>query len=544
MHRKRQHLLASIAAAIVAIVTAAASAGQGRAIRIPTIIHAKPFGALTGACDTWANACELRYALGVVAVSGDQVWVAAGTYKPTDSPDRTISFALKSGVAVFGGFAGTETSLSQRDPKTNVTILSGDIGTYYLPLDNSYHVVLGSGTISSAILDGFTISGGRADGPWPDHVAGGGMKIDAGSPTLLNLIFTQNYAGAGGGLAIGNGGSPTLRNVTFYGNTAAGSGGGLRNYDGSASLLNVTFYGNAAQWGGAIDNMSSALTLLNVTFSGNQAKVDRYNEGGGSAIYNGDGGTATLTNVILWGDFGGEWGEVLNPNGTMTISHSVVAGGCGAIYTGVTCEAGNLITDPRLGLLTDNGGYTPTMALMAGSSALSAGLDVGCPPIDQRGVLRPQDAPCDMGAYELRHPQLMRLYPADTTQDCLRPKIGVTLELTDAVRTGGSFDRTKVELHLDRTNVTSAATFFESEDYPARLATLLYRPPANLAPGSHEVILAYTTETGTHWRLWNFTAADIACTMGTPQISSPTSPGVISPLLPVEPPAPIMPILP
>jgi hypothetical protein len=50
----------------------------------------------------------------------------AGTYKHTATADRTISFALKNGVGVYGGFAGTETMRSQRNPATNVTILSGD----------------------------------------------------------------------------------------------------------------------------------------------------------------------------------------------------------------------------------------------------------------------------------------------------------------------------------------------------------------------------------------------------------------------------------
>ena len=84
------------------------------------------------------------------ASSGQQIWVAAGTYKPTAGTDRTISFALKPGVGVYGGFAGTETALEQRDWRTNVTTLSGDLlGNDSGPAsiwnatmaDNSFHVV-------------------------------------------------------------------------------------------------------------------------------------------------------------------------------------------------------------------------------------------------------------------------------------------------------------------------------------------------------------------------------------------------------------------
>jgi hypothetical protein len=57
-------------------------------------------------------------------------------------------------------------------------------------------------------------------------------------------------------------------------------------------------------------------------------------------------------------------------------------------------------TDPRLAPLADNGGSTPTMALLPGSPAIDAGDDSACPPTDQRGVPRPIGAHCDIGAFE------------------------------------------------------------------------------------------------------------------------------------------------
>src|SRR5262249_54017507 len=89
---------------------------------------------------SWTNAdTDLQKALGS-AQSGDQIWVAQGTYKPTSGTDRSLSFALKAGVAIYGGFAGGETLLSQRDFVQHVTTLSGDIGTPGDSGDNSYHV--------------------------------------------------------------------------------------------------------------------------------------------------------------------------------------------------------------------------------------------------------------------------------------------------------------------------------------------------------------------------------------------------------------------
>jgi hypothetical protein len=89
---------------------------------------------------SWACAFnDLQQAL-AASDAGDEIWVAKGTYKPTTGTDRTASFAMKNGVAIYGGFNGTETAQNQRNRATNVTILSGDIGTPNDNSDNSYHV--------------------------------------------------------------------------------------------------------------------------------------------------------------------------------------------------------------------------------------------------------------------------------------------------------------------------------------------------------------------------------------------------------------------
>ena len=234
-------------------------------------------GAAGNGCTSWADACpDLQTALGQ-AGRGDEIWVAAGTYKPDASGDRTATFQLKSGVAVYGGFAGTETLRSQRDWATHVTTLSGDIGTAGAATDNSYHVVTGSGTDATAVLDGFTITGGNADGSAP-HNSGGGMYNSGGSPTLTNVTFSGNSAhlrrrdvqrqrqqpdadqrhlqrqlGAIRRRRIYNdsASSPTLTNVTFSGNSATSYGGGIYNSSGSPSLANSILWGNSAGSDGA-----------------------------------------------------------------------------------------------------------------------------------------------------------------------------------------------------------------------------------------------------------------------------------------------------
>jgi len=119
---------------------------------IDPVLFAKPGGATDGFCTSWATACELSFALSS-AVSSQEIWVAAGTYKPTAGSDRTATFQLKAGVALYGGFAGDEATRAERDWAAHVTTLSGDLGVANNTTDNSYHVVTGA---TGATLDGFT----------------------------------------------------------------------------------------------------------------------------------------------------------------------------------------------------------------------------------------------------------------------------------------------------------------------------------------------------------------------------------------------------
>ncbi|GAB4527828.1 MAG: hypothetical protein Fur0018_13680 [Anaerolineales bacterium] len=130
-----------------------------------------------------------------------EIWVAAGVYYPDEGAGQTndapaSTFTLQNGVAIYGGFAGTETALSQRDVAANVTVLSGDLAqddtntdgdniaetTADIQGSNAYHVVTGSGTDNTAVLDGFTVTAGQANNnaSWPDFY-GGGMFNNAGS---------------------------------------------------------------------------------------------------------------------------------------------------------------------------------------------------------------------------------------------------------------------------------------------------------------------------------------------------------------------------
>ncbi|MGC1377452.1 MAG: choice-of-anchor Q domain-containing protein, partial [Anaerolineales bacterium] len=443
--------ISSVLFVVVSILALTFSALNITPVRAATIRYAVPGATGTGDCASWVTACTLQTAL-ANAGSGDEIWVVAGTHKPTTGTDRAATFQLKS-VSIYGGFAGTETARDQRDFTANVTILSGEIGAAGNS-DNSYHVVTGA---TGAILDGFTITAGNggegggmfngAGSPTLTNVTfndnsatyrGGGM-FNGGSPTLTNVTFSGNSATNGGGMS--NSGNPTLTNVTFSNNSAVSSinmgfGGGMYNGAGSPTLTNVTFSDNSARYGGGgMYNGAGSPTLTNVTFSGNSASegggmytgpmFDLSTFSGNSATTSGGGmnntiGGLTLTNVTFNGNSASEgcgmynfvsnsttirntifWGnagaQISNSCATSVISDSVIQGGCPA---GSTCT--NIITtSPMLGPLGNYGGFTQTIPLLAGSSAIDAGDDTVCPATDQRGVPRPQGAHCDIGAYEV-----------------------------------------------------------------------------------------------------------------------------------------------
>ncbi len=220
-----------------------------------------------------------------VAVFGDTIRVADGIYKPTSGTDRTISFRLKNGVSLQGAYGGYGAANSDtRDITANVTILSGDIGTVASTADNCYHVLVGSSTDSTAVLDGFAITGGNADGSGYANYSGAGMYNSAGSPTVTNCAFSGNSATCGGGMY--NSGSPRLTNCTFTGNSASIYGGGMYN-SSSPTLTNCSFSANSVSGpysnGGGIYNRSSSPMLTYCSFSGNAASGE-FSTGGG--IYN------------------------------------------------------------------------------------------------------------------------------------------------------------------------------------------------------------------------------------------------------------------
>ncbi|TAK47361.1 MAG: DUF1565 domain-containing protein [Saprospiraceae bacterium] len=238
-----------------------------------------------------------------MAAPGTQIWVASGKYVATNGSDRNSSFEISSGVQVFGGFEGTETSIEQRNLESNITVLSGEIGKPG-EADNTYNVVVFSADDKGTIIDGFTISDGNASGEVAEGNrlrSGGGMYIQGSAtgsnPTIKNCTFTKNLGRDGAAVYINGRGenscSPVFADCYFIGNEAGLDGGAIYN-DGrmngksNPTFINCTFERNVGTYGGAICNATETgvcnLTLDKCTFVENIALL----RGGAVFSLNGD----------------------------------------------------------------------------------------------------------------------------------------------------------------------------------------------------------------------------------------------------------------
>lgn len=243
----------------------------------------------TGDGASWANAMgDLREFLKKLPSEGNdiEIWVAKGGYGLTENEQ---TFHLKKGVKLYGGFAGTEKALTERDWKANVTTLNGNKKELSV-------VTGGKGAVpADTCIDGFTITGGVAINYSNGHLTGGGMVNDQSSPTIANCTFSENEALNGGGM--GNiSSSPTITNCTFSDNKAYDGGGMYNTDDSSPTITDCTFLKNMAssgdtRGGGMLNEKKSSPTITNCTFSENQASI-----GGGMCNWE---SSPTITNCIF-----------------------------------------------------------------------------------------------------------------------------------------------------------------------------------------------------------------------------------------------------
>lgn len=259
--------------------------------------------ALTEVADAlrWAKTKEAYW----TAANPLQIWVAGGTYNPLYSPaddnfgnedGMNNAFLMVKNVKLYGGFAGTETHLGARDLSltANRSILSGDYNNNDVitgidfdlnitgNLENACHIVIASGDVGEAVLDGFTVTGGGGDseslndleinGNPITKLGGGGLHNYLSSPVYSNLIIKGNKSPFyGGGVYNDQTSSPVFTNVLLVNNLSEFQGGGMLNANLSTPVLtNVTISNNnALVEGGGYANISSNPIIRNSIVYGN-----------------------------------------------------------------------------------------------------------------------------------------------------------------------------------------------------------------------------------------------------------------------------------
>lgn len=250
-------------------------------------VNTNATGANTG--ESWADAfTSLQDAIDVANnCSIPEIWVAQGTYYPSAHPrdvtagtltNRDFTFHLVDGTKTYGGFAGTETALSERDFINNPTILSGDIGILGDTSDNAYHVVSSFNDANTTILDGFTIENGvggntftgiQSEGQNVEVFSGGGIINKNTATTYENLIIQNNQAISGAGI-FNDTSNITANNIVLINNTAVSDGGAMSFFGFSSPVFqNLLVANNTSSTSGAISHLNATPTYNNATFYNN-----------------------------------------------------------------------------------------------------------------------------------------------------------------------------------------------------------------------------------------------------------------------------------
>jgi hypothetical protein len=295
--------------------------------RIPTRWYVRANAPAGGDWTSGASACSSIGAALVESSSGDEVWIQSGLYLE--------AITLEPGVSLYGGFAGHENDIEDRDFRANISVINAS------GLNRS----VASGA-DEAILDGLTLTGGNTT--------------------------------SGGGLFCYNNSSLRINNCIVMGNKAVRQGGGMHFYESSAMLNNCIIIDNSGYDGSGLYCGESSIQMNNCTVVGNGSGA---NKGGGIYSYY---STVRITNCIFWNP-----GDETSPSSAwFTVTYSNVEGG--------RKGEGNISSDPLFVHPWD--GSWADLRLQPGSPCIDAGSpDVAyndaCLPPGLGG------ARCDMGAY-------------------------------------------------------------------------------------------------------------------------------------------------
>jgi hypothetical protein len=344
----------------------------------------------------------------------DLIKVAKGTYLASSTGDETASFALVDDCVIQGGYEGSTTNPDLRLPANYaLTILSGDLSGNYAgsafdpsrTADNSDRIVLASGVLPTAVLEGFTIINGCGtdatvpldsaldcwDGQVPAKEGGAAIDCIQGSPAIrfctfrhnwsrlggavrllcesdpqiVGCVFDDNWAyqsvpsipavfGSGGGLYMQAYCDPFVFNCTFKENRAFHIGGGCAAQNEAVpTFLSCLFLDNDCEelGGGYRSGFEAVSTLINCTFRGNTAAT-----GGGISVNRVDppgGIDVTLRNCLIWGNEASVAGDEVfvqnSPPGTLKAWNCDIQAAPGDISGAIIWATPNINADPLYG---------------------------------------------------------------------------------------------------------------------------------------------------------------------------------------------------
>lgn len=445
-----------------------------------TVRYVKPTATGTGDGSTWANASADLQAMINASASGDEVWVMAGVYKPlkdasgntspADSRDKI--FFMKDGVKLYGGFAGTETLLNQRNWSSNKTILSGDIDNNDTNTDgnnineshtdivgnNVYHIMAFVGlstSNSNTTMDGFILTGGKTssstsstsqtvNGIGISSFRGAAIMMSQSSATIRNCVMTGNSADSGTFYVNNQNASANLityfENCYWLGNTNSGAGmiffhrtfinmtnNVIANNNASSGVL----YISSNQPGGNIVNINH-LTMYNNTVTSFAA---------GPVYF--QSGVVNLSNAVIRNASVGNT-NIITSTSTLTTSNSNILG---ANLNGSwnpadgTDGGGNMDLPPNFNntaniIGADNKYFTSDDGLNLTSCSPmlnrgSTGLTT-----DIMGNVRPFESQTDIGAYEFQSASTVPADPTAVSASSNSITCGQTVTLSATCATG------------------------------------------------------------------------------------------------------------
>jgi hypothetical protein len=327
---------------------------------------------------SWATALpgiKSAVAAAVANPAVTEIWVRQGTYHPGTTP-----YTLRNGLTIYGGFAGTESTLDQRNPSLNVTTLTGQ---------STRRIINGGSVDATAVVDGFTIRDG--------YSTSGGGAVGGGGMTFRGCRFIGNRSTSSGGVWYSYDQSITFVECRFNGNEAP-TGAVANTYEGTMRFHACRLVANLATNGAVLKTYEGTVELVNTLFVQNTGGIDTYEgpvlvvnstiadqAGPGIGVYTGPG--TTIRNSIVWNNA---------VNGPQQVSYSCIQGGASG--------EGNVDGDPRFADPA-NRDYRLGLgapAIDAGSNALlpadefdlDRDGDVTEPlPLDQAGGPRRRDTP-------------------------------------------------------------------------------------------------------------------------------------------------------